>query len=62
MISSEDPDQITLVPSAQVYAARVLFQTGSRLEKIGSGCFYNSALEEITVPRSVVEIQENAFK
>ena len=40
---------------------RVSFQQGSALEKIETTCFKGSAIEEITIPRSVVEIQAEAF-
>ena len=41
---------------------RVSFQVGSRLEKIENTCFQGSALEEITIPKGVREIQRDAFK
>ena len=40
---------------------RVVFQNGSRLEKIGNTCFRNSGLEEIVIPASVKVIKSGAF-
>ena len=39
----------------------VTFASGSKLEKIESGCFYKSGIERIIIPRSVEEIQDSAF-
>ena len=40
---------------------RVEFAEGSRLAKIGSGCFCNTGIETITISRDVEEIQDSAF-
>ena len=37
------------------------FVAGSKLEKIGNGCFRCSALETIVVPSEVVELGAEAF-
>ena len=40
---------------------RVTFAEGSRLEKIGAGCFKYSDIEEITFPGTLREIGEDAL-
>lgn len=37
------------------------FASGSRLETIGSSCFSNSGIEEVTLPGTLKEINEYAF-
>lgn len=39
----------------------VVFEEGSRLEKIGSDCFRDTAIEEFLAPSSLREIGDNAF-
>ena len=31
------------------------------LESVGEGCFFNAAIEEITIPKSVIHIGYTAF-
>lgn len=40
----------------------VIFEDGSRLRKIGKGCFCGSGLEQITLPSAVEEISVDAFQ
>ena len=39
----------------------VTFASGSRLEAIGTYCFFKSGLEEIAIPNSVAIIGDHAF-
>ena len=38
-----------------------MFEEGTKLEKIGYDCFRNSGLEEITLPKTLKEINMWAF-
>lgn len=40
---------------------RVTFVPGSKLKKIGIGCFRDSGVERIAIPKEVEEIQNSAF-
>ena len=37
------------------------FAKGSRLEKIGSRCFYETGIEKMVIPKGTEEIQDGAF-
>ena len=37
------------------------FAPGSKLKRIGSECFFEAGIEEIFIPKSVVEIRDSAF-
>ena len=39
----------------------MVFAEGSRLEAIGVQCFQSSGLREITFPRALKEVHEDAF-
>lgn len=39
----------------------IVFQEGSRLRRLGRYCFENTALREIEIPSSVMELGEYAF-
>lgn len=39
----------------------VIFEEGSKLEKIGQGCFCNAGIRRIVIPKGVEEIQEHTF-
>ena len=40
---------------------RIVFAEGSQLEKIGKACFSESGVTEISIPSSVITIEDNAF-
>lgn len=40
---------------------RVIIAPGSRLKSIGAGCFYNTGIEMIAIPKGVEAIQSGAF-
>lgn len=39
----------------------MIFAKDSRLENIGSRCFYGTRIEKIVIPKSVEEIQDGVF-
>ena len=39
----------------------VIFEEGSKLEKIGRGCFWGTGIQRIVIPKGVTEIQEHTF-
>ena len=39
-----------------------MFEARSKLEEMEGYCFWNSGLEEITLPKTVKEIDESAFE
>ena len=41
---------------------QITFADGSRLERIGTGCFSRTRIEELTLPGTLVEVGEKAFK
>ena len=41
---------------------KVIFEKGSKVEKIGSSCFQNSGLEEITLPKALKEVGLDTFQ
>ena len=41
--------------------SEVVFEEGSRLEKIGRGCFGGTGIRRIVIPKGVTEIQECTF-
>ena len=38
-----------------------MFEEGSKLEEIGLCCFQDSGLEEITLPKSLKEVDDSVF-
>ena len=41
---------------------QIMFEEGSKLEKIGFNCFRNSGLEEITLPKALKKVGYGAFE